>query len=35
LIDPNHVPIVSGRKVNVIQKGASAGMEELMQLLAE
>ena len=35
LIDPNHVPIVSGRKVHVIQKGASAGMEELMQLLAE
>ena len=35
LIDPKHVPIVSGRKVHVIQKGASAGMEELMQLLAE
>ena len=35
LIDPKHVPIVSGRKVHVIQKGASAGMEELMQLLVE
>lgn len=33
LIDPNDVPITSGRKVHVIQKGASAGMEELMRLL--
>ena len=33
LIDPNDVPIASGRKVHVIQKGASAGMEELMRLL--
>ena len=35
LIDPNHVAIASGRKVHVIQKGASEGMEELMQLLVE
>ena len=35
LIDPNDVPIASGRQVHVIQKGASAGMEELMQLLVE
>lgn len=35
LIDPNHVPIASGRQVHVIQKGASAGMEELMELLTE
>ena len=35
LIDPNDVPIVSGRKVNFIQKGASVGMEELMRLLVE
>ena len=33
LIDPNHVAIASGRKVHVIQKGASAGMEELASLL--
>ena len=33
LIDPNHVPIASGRQVQVIQKGASAGMEELIQRL--
>ena len=32
LIDPNDVPIASGRKVHVIQKGASDGMEELMHL---
>jgi NAD-dependent deacetylase len=32
LIDPNHVAIVSGRKVHVIQKGASAGMEEFSSL---
>ena len=35
LIDPNDVPIASGRQVHVIQKGASAGMEELMRLLVE
>lgn len=35
LIDPNDVPIASGRKVNVIQKGASDGMEELMHLLTD
>ena len=33
LIDPNEVPIASGRQVQVIQKGASAGMEELTKLL--
>lgn len=33
LIDPNDVPIASGRKVHVIQKGASDGMEVLMHLL--
>ena len=33
LIDPNDVPIASGIKVHVIQKGASDGMEELMHLL--
>ena len=32
LIDPNHVVIASGRKVHVIQKGASAGMEEFSSL---
>ena len=32
LIDPNHVAIASGRKVHVIQKGASAGMEEFFSL---
>ena len=35
LIDPNDVPIASGRQVHVIHKGASAGMEELMRLLIE
>ena len=35
LIDPNQVPIASGRKVHIIQKGASAGMEELMELLTK
>ena len=35
LIDPNQVPIASGRKVHIIQKGASAGMEELMELLSK
>jgi len=35
LIDPNDVPIASGRKVHVIQKGASAGMEELLRLLTD
>lgn len=34
LIDPNQVPITSGRKVHVIQKGASQGMEELKKILA-
>lgn len=33
LIDPKQVPIASGRKVHVIQKGASEGMEELTRLL--
>ena len=33
LIDPKQVPIASGRSVHVIQKGASAGMEELKTLL--
>ena len=33
LIDPKQVPIASGRQVHVIQKGASAGMEELTKLL--
>ena len=35
LIDPNQVPIASGRQVHFIQKGASAGMEELMKLLTK
>lgn len=34
LIDPKEVPITSGRKVQVIQKGASEGMEELKKILA-
>lgn len=33
LIDPKEVPIPSGRKVHVIQKGASEGMEELKKIL--
>ena len=33
LIDPKQVPIASGRKVHVIQKGASEGMEELKKIL--
>ena len=33
LIDPNDVPIASGRKVHVIQKGGSDGMEKLIYLL--
>ena len=33
LIDPKQVPIASGRSVHVIQKGASAGMEEEKTLL--
>lgn len=33
LIDPKEVPITSGRKVHVIQKGASEGMEELKKIL--
>jgi NAD-dependent deacetylase len=35
LIDPKQVPIASGRKVLVIRKGASEGMEELTRLLVE
>ena len=35
LIDPNTVSISSGRKVNVIAKGASEGMEELKKILFE
>lgn len=33
LIDPNEVPIASGRSVQVIQKGASEGMEIFKALL--
>lgn len=33
LIDPNEVPIASGRQVHVIQKGASEGMEIFKSLL--
>ena len=33
LIDPKEVNITSGRKVHVIRKGASAGMEELKKVL--
>ncbi len=33
LIDPKEVAIASGRKVHVIQKGASSGMEELKKML--
>lgn len=33
LIDPNSVNITSGRKIHVISKGASAGMEELRKIL--
>ena len=33
LIDPNEVSIASGRKVHVIQKGASEGMEIFRQLV--
>lgn len=35
LIDPKEVNITSGRKVHVIRKGASEGMEELKKLLLE
>ena len=35
LIDPKQVPIASGRKVHVIQKGASEGMEELKKNISE
>lgn len=35
LIDPKQVAISSGRRVHVIQKGASAGMEELKKILLE
>lgn len=34
LIDPNPVNISSGRKIHVISKGASAGMEELEKILS-
>ena len=33
LIDPNEVPIASGRQVHVIQKGASEGMEVFRELM--
>lgn len=33
LIDPKEVAIASGRKVHVIRKGASEGMEELKNML--
>ena len=33
LIDPKEVNITSGRNVHVIRKGASAGMEELKEIL--
>ena len=33
LIDPKEVSIASGRKVHVIQKGASDGMEDLKKML--
>lgn len=33
LIDPNEVPIASGRQVQVIQKGASEGMEVFRHLV--
>ena len=33
LIDPQEVKVTSGRKINVIRKGASAGMEELKNVL--
>lgn len=35
LIDPNTVRISSGRKVNIISKGASDGMEELKKILLD
>lgn len=35
LIDPKQVVIASGRKVHVIQKGASEGMAELKKMLLE
>lgn len=35
LIDPKQVAISSGRRVHVIQKGASVGMEELKKILLE
>ena len=35
LIDPKQVALSSGRRVHVIQKGASAGMEELKKILLE
>ena len=33
LIDPKQVPIASGRKVHVIQKGASEGWKSLKKIL--
>lgn len=33
LIDPNYVAVNSDRKINVIRKGASAGVEELKKML--
>lgn len=33
LIDPNYVAVNSNRKINVIRKGASAGVEELKKML--
>lgn len=35
LIDPNEVNVTSGRKVHIIRKGASAGVEELQKMLSE
>ena len=35
LIDPNEVNVTSGRKVHIIRKGASAGVEELQKMLLE
>ena len=34
LIDPKTVAVLSGRKIHVIQKGASEGMKELKKLLS-
>lgn len=35
LIDPNPVNVASSRKIHVIPKGASAGMEELRKILSD